>query len=38
MIWIIISKVIESQVIWETNSMKKHSIIGANFKKSESQR
>ena len=39
MIWIIISNVTESQVISETNSMKKHSIIGANFmKKSESQR
>ena len=38
MIWIITSNVTESQVISETNSMNKHSIIGANFKKSESQR
>ena len=36
-IWIIISNVIKSQLILETNSMKKHSIIGANFKKSELQ-
>ena len=36
--WIIISNVIESKLILETNYMEKHSIIGANFKKSEFQR
>ena len=36
--WIIISNVIEFQVILETNSLQKHSIIGANFKKFEFQR
>ena len=38
MTWIIISNVIGFQVISETNSIKKHYITGANFKKSESQR